>query len=283
MTAAWLAEQCGAADSARSSYRPADRPPPAVPDRLGTALVPTLPLVSTPEIPLRPSPSSPAVPRDGSTSTSASTSAAADGTKAPSAPALRAVCVYCASSTGNDPALADTATALGRLLAERGTELVFGGGAVGLMGRIADTVLEAGGTVTGIIPTTLMPREVAHRGLTRLIEVDSMHARKARMIELSDGFIALPGGFGTLEELAEVLTWAQLGLHTKPIGLVNTGGFYDGLLRFFDRAVADGVLKPSNRTLLLTNDDPAALLASMESHHPDREPKWADLDLDRRL
>lgn len=191
--------------------------------------------------------------------------------------ALRALCVYCASSSGNDPALAAAAVALGTHLVAQDIELVYGGGAVGLMGLIADTVMDAGGTVTGIIPTNLMPREVAHRGLTELIEVTSMHARKAAMIERSDGFIALPGGFGTLEELAEVLTWSQLGLHVKPIGLVNVGGFYDGLLSFFDRAVADGVLKPSNLELLSTSADPVELVGMLQDHRPVREPKWADL------
>lgn len=191
---------------------------------------------------------------------------------------MRAICVYCASSTGNDAGLAAAATSLGRALAQRGIELVYGGGAVGLMGVIADATMEAGGRVTGIIPASLMPREVAHRGLTRLVEVDSMHARKARMIESSDGFVALPGGFGTLEELAEVLTWSQLGFHAKPIGLVNVGGFYDGLLSFLDRAVTDEVLKSSNRDLLLTSEDPVALLDLMEASRPTREPKWADLD-----
>ena len=194
---------------------------------------------------------------------------------------LRSICVYCASSTGTEPALADSAVALGTLLARKGVELVYGGGSVGLMGLIADTALEAGGSVTGIIPTALMPREVAHQGLTRLIDVESMHARKARMIELSDGFIALPGGFGTLEELAEVLTWAQLGIHDKPVGLLNVNGFYDPLLEFFDRAVATGVLKPANRSLLLTAAEPEPLVEAMGRHRPEREPKWADLD--RRL
>ncbi|MEL6981337.1 MAG: TIGR00730 family Rossman fold protein [Actinomycetota bacterium] len=191
---------------------------------------------------------------------------------------LRAVCVYCASSPGNDPALAAAAVALGQHLAAEGIELVYGGGAVGLMGLIADTVMDAGGTVTGIIPTSLMPKEVAHRGLTELVEVTSMHARKAAMIERSDGFVALPGGFGTLEELAEVLTWSQLGLHAKPIGLVNVGGFYDDLLAFFDRAVADSVLKPSNRELLLTSPDPVELVGLLRHHRPVQEPKWTDLD-----
>lgn len=194
---------------------------------------------------------------------------------------LRSICVYCASSTGTNPELAEGAVALAELLAAEGIDVIYGGGSVGLMGLIADTVMAGGGEVTGIIPFPLMPREVGHQGLTRMIEVDSMHARKARMIELSDGFIALPGGFGTLEELAEVLTWAQLDIHAKPVGLLNIGGFYDGLLDFFDRCIADGVLKEKNRRLLIDRTEPSELLAAMRAHRPDHEPKW--IDLDRRL
>jgi uncharacterized protein (TIGR00730 family) len=194
------------------------------------------------------------------------------------APPLRSICVYCASSTGTNPALAESAVTLGRAVASRGIGLVYGGGSVGLMGLIADTVLAEGGEVTGIIPMPLMPEEVAHRGVTRLVEVDSMHTRKARMIELSDGFIALPGGFGTLEELAEVLTWAQLGIHGKPVGLLNVDGFYDGLLAFFDRGLADGVLRAENRRLLIDRADPDDLLAAMGDYRPAYEPKWIDLD-----
>lgn len=184
--------------------------------------------------------------------------------------------MYCASSTGHDARLVEGAVGLGQTMAAQGIELVYGGGSVGLMGVIADTVMAAGGRVTGVIPFPLMPEEVAHRGITELVEVDSMHVRKARMIELSDAFIAMPGGFGTLEELAEVLTWRQLGLHDKPIGLLNLAGFYDPLLAWFDRAVDDGLLKPSNRQLLIADDDPAGLVERLRNHRPDDEPKWAD-------
>lgn len=217
-------------------------------------------------------------PDDPSTDGTSTDGASIDGPSADGAGPLRAICVYCASSTGTNPALAEAAVQLGRTLAEAGLGLVYGGGSVGLMGIIADTVLGEGGEVTGIIPMPLMPEEVAHRGLTRLIEVDSMHTRKARMIELSDGFIALPGGFGTLEEMAEVLTWAQLGIHGKPVGLLNADGFYDGLLAFLDRGVADGVLKPRNRALLIDRTDPADLVAAMAAYRPAYEPKWVDLD-----
>ncbi len=191
---------------------------------------------------------------------------------------IRSVCVYCASSSGSNRRLIDEAASLGRLLAKSEIELVFGGGAVGLMGLIADEVMAAGGAVTGIIPMPLMPKEVAHRGITELIEVDTMHERKAMMIERSDAFIALPGGFGTLEELAEVLTWAQLGIHQKPIGLLNVDGFYDQLLGFFDRCIADDVLKAKNRDLLIDRSDAAALLDAMAAYRPSFEPKWIEPD-----
>jgi uncharacterized protein (TIGR00730 family) len=189
---------------------------------------------------------------------------------------LRSVCVYCASSSGNNQRVIDEAARLGRLLAGADIELVYGGGAVGLMGLIADEVMAAGGSVTGIIPMPLMPKEVAHRGITSLVEVSTMHERKAMMIERSDGFIAMPGGFGTLEEVAEVLTWAQLGIHAKPIGLLNVDGFYDSLLTFFDRCIADQVLKAKNRDLLIDRADAASLLDAMAAYQPSFEPKWLD-------
>lgn len=184
--------------------------------------------------------------------------------------------MYCASSTGSNPALVSATEALGHLLAAEGIELIYGGGAVGLMGLIADTVMADGGTVTGIIPSALMPKEVAHRGITRLVEVETMHERKAEMINRADGFIALPGGFGTLEELTEVLTWAQLGIHDKPIGLLNIDGFYDHLLALLDRCIDDGVLKPKNRLLLIDRADPVALLDGLRNETTPFEPKWTD-------
>lgn len=191
---------------------------------------------------------------------------------------LGSICVYCASSSGTNQAVIDEAAQLGRLLAGANIELVYGGGAVGLMGLIADEVMAAGGTVTGIIPMPLMPKDVAHRGISNLIEVGSMHERKAMMFERSDGFIAMPGGFGTLEEVAEVLTWAQLGIHAKPIGLLNVDGFYDNLLAFFDRCITDQVLKAKNRDLLIDRDDAASLLTAMAAYEPAFEPKWLDTD-----
>ena len=192
---------------------------------------------------------------------------------------LRRVCVFCASSPGTDPAITEATVALGRLLAERDIELVYGGGAVGLMGLVADTVLEAGGTVTGVIPTGLFSKEVAHRGITNLEEVDTMHERKTRMYELSDAFIALPGGFGTLEELAEVLTWNQIGILTKPVGVLDVGGFWQPLLTLCDTMVDKTILKPKNRTILLDDPDPASLLDRLADQELAYEPKWIGDDV----
>jgi uncharacterized protein (TIGR00730 family) len=187
---------------------------------------------------------------------------------------LTRVCVFCGSSTGNRPEYRDAAERLARELTRRHIGLVFGGGCVGLMGVIADTVLAAGGHVIGVIPHALVAREVAHKSLPDLRIVNSMHERKAMMAELSDAFIALPGGFGTFEEFCEVVTWTQLGLHRKRCGLLNVLGFYDPLLGLFDRAVADGFVKPSNRDLVIADDDPAALLNRLETPLDASEPKW---------
>lgn len=189
-------------------------------------------------------------------------------------PDLRRVCVFCASSPGVDPAITDATVELGRLLAERDLELVYGGGAVGLMGLIADTVLDAGGRVTGVIPKNLFTREVGHRSLTVLEEVDTMHVRKARMYDLADAFIALPGGFGTLEELAETLTWNQIGILKKPVGVLDVGGFWQPLLELFDSMVAKEILKPANRAVLLAEPSPAALLDALATQDLTYVPKW---------
>jgi len=162
---------------------------------------------------------------------------------------------------------------LGQALAERHLELVYGGGGVGLMGEVADAVLAAGGHATGIIPKFFAER-VSHRGLTQLHVVDSMHQRKAMMFDLADGFIALPGGLGTLEELAELLTWAQLGLHRKPCGLLNANGYFDRLLSFLDHAVTQGFVKPEHRGLLLVSSDPADLLAQFANFRAPSIDKW---------
>ena len=163
---------------------------------------------------------------------------------------------------------------LGRWLAQEKLSLVYGGGRVGLMGSIADAVLEEGGEVIGVIPESLVRREVAHTGLTDLRVVQTMHERKALMAELSDAFIALPGGFGTLDEFCEILTWAQLGLHKKPCGLLNVEGYFDPLLALFDRAVDDGFLHSKHRSMLITADDPERLLEEMVKYRAPEVEKW---------
>lgn len=173
---------------------------------------------------------------------------------------MKALCVYCGSNPGVRDVYAGAAEALGRTLAERGIGLVYGGAAKGLMGRLADAVLAAGGEAQGVIPHALMRKEIAHSGLTRLHVVNTMHERKAMMAELSDGFVALPGGFGTLEETIEIVTWGQLRFHAKPCGLLNVDGFFDHLLAYLDHAEAEGFLKPEHRRMLLVADEPGALL-----------------------
>jgi uncharacterized protein (TIGR00730 family) len=185
-------------------------------------------------------------------------------TKAPK-PA-RSVAVYCGSADGNDPAFRAEAIALGQAIAAAGLELVYGGAKVGLMGAVADSALAAGASVIGVLPGILSDSEIAHSGLTRLELVDTMHQRKARMAELADAFLVLPGGYGTLEELLEIATWAQLRLHAKPIVLINTANYWDGFLAFLDSAVAAGFLKPQNRALLCAATDAASAIALTVSH-----------------
>lgn len=187
------------------------------------------------------------------------------------------MCVFSGSSTGRDPRHRDRAIALGGLLAEEGISVVYGGGSVGLMGVLADAVLARGGEVEGVLPAGLFEREIAHEGLTRMHVVATMHERKALMYELSDGFVTLPGGLGTLDELLEVCTWAQLGLHDKPIGLLDDSGYFSDLLRFLDGAVAQRFLRPEHRDRLLHERDPVALLERMRAFTPPpRTPKWVD-------
>jgi uncharacterized protein (TIGR00730 family) len=186
----------------------------------------------------------------------------------------RRVCVFCGSNTGTHPSYRSAAAAMGRTLVRRGKGLVYGGGRVGLMGIIADAVLEAGGEVTGIIPDSLAVKEIRHDGLTELVVVPNMHARKAKMAELSDAFVAMPGGYGTLEELFEVVTWAQLGLHDKPVALLNVGGYFDGLLGCIDSAVAEGFIRPEHRRLLMSGSEPDALLDALDRFEPVVQEKW---------
>lgn len=177
---------------------------------------------------------------------------------------MKNIAVFCASSLGHREIHADAARNTGKLLASQGITLVYGGGRVGLMGVIADTVMQSGGKVIGVIPEFLASKEVAHQGLTELVIVASMHERKLRMSELCEGVIALPGGFGTLEELTEMLTWSQLNLHQKPIGILNTQGYYDHLEALFDQMVEEGLLKPDNRALAMFASEPAELLENMQ-------------------
>jgi uncharacterized protein (TIGR00730 family) len=189
---------------------------------------------------------------------------------------FRRLCVFCGSSAGRDPAYRQLAEALGRALAERGIGVVYGGGHVGLMGVVADAAMAAGGEVVGVIPQALLDREIGHRGLTDLRVVGSMHERKALMAELADGFVALPGGIGTLEELFEMWTWAQLGLHAKPCGVLDAGGFYGPLLAFLDHQVAAGFVRPAHRAMLISADTPGALLAAFETYRAPEVPKWVE-------
>ncbi len=179
---------------------------------------------------------------------------------------MKTICVYCGANPGLSPRYAAAARALAQALVEDNLALVYGGGNVGLMGIIADEVLRLGGEVTGVIPTTLVEREVGHTGLTRQFIVKDMHERKAMMAELADGFIAMPGGLGTLEELFEMLTWSQLGIHSKPVGLLNVDGFYDGLIGFIGRASEQGFIRPQHAALMLVESDPGLLLQRCKSH-----------------
>ncbi len=178
------------------------------------------------------------------------------------------VCVYCGSRDGADPAFAAAATAIGRGIAQRGWQLVYGGGRAGLMGRVADAALAAGGRVVGVIPRSLMEREVGHVGLSELHVVETMHQRKRLMAERSDAFIALPGGIGTFEELFEVWTWRQLGYHDKPVGLLNASGYYDALLGFLGQTVAQGFVSAPQHGLLQVDTDPDALLNAVGGAAP---------------
>ncbi|MFZ3264676.1 MAG: TIGR00730 family Rossman fold protein [Terriglobales bacterium] len=189
---------------------------------------------------------------------------------------MKRICVFCGSSQGSRPEYRAAAEEMGAELVRRKIGLVYGGGNVGLMGIIADAVLRAGGEAVGVIPEHIMSREIGHKGLTKLHVVHSMHERKALMADLSDAFVALPGGFGTLEEFCEVLTWSQLGLHAKPCGILNVMGFYATLLRMFDHAVEERFLKPENRRLVLARESAADLLQALEEWRPVRVEKWLD-------
>lgn len=187
---------------------------------------------------------------------------------------MRSITIFCGSSMGNKAIFEQTTIELGKAMAKRNIGLVYGGAKVGIMGTIADAVLAAGGKVIGVLPTFLQTKELAHNGLSELILVETMHERKARMNELCDGALALPGGFGTLEELFEMLTWGQLGLHKKPVALLNVDGFYDSLNLLTKTMEDSGFLKPANRDMLLTDTNIDAVLDKMENYIAPEVPKW---------
>ncbi|HTA45484.1 MAG TPA: TIGR00730 family Rossman fold protein [Bryobacteraceae bacterium] len=189
---------------------------------------------------------------------------------------MRRICVFCGSSPGARPRYMDAAKNLAQYLAANKVAIVFGGSNLGLMGVLADTALKAGGDVIGVIPQNLVEREVSHPGLRDLRVVNSMHERKALMAELSDAFIAMPGGFGTFEEFCEVLTWSQLGLHGKPCGLLNVEGYFDHLLALFDHAVAEKFLKPEHRRMVIADSCPESLVERLREYHTPRVEKWID-------
>ncbi|WP_435099906.1 TIGR00730 family Rossman fold protein [Arhodomonas sp. AD133] len=189
---------------------------------------------------------------------------------------MQRICVYCGSNAGRDPYYREAAGALGEALVARGLGVVYGGAAIGLMGTVADAALAAGGEVIGVMPETLLAREIGHRELTEFRVVQSMHERKALMAELSDGFIALPGGLGTFEELFEILTWAQLGFHRKPCALLNVNGYYDQLVGFLDHAVDTGFLRRGNRDMLLVESDAERLLERFAGYEAPRVTQWID-------
>ena len=189
---------------------------------------------------------------------------------------MRRVCVFCGSNRGGKEAYAAAARAMGESVAAYGLGLVYGGGGVGLMAVVADGALARGGSVIGVIPRRLMRRELGHPGVTELRVVDSMHERKAMMAELADAFVALPGGFGTFEEFFEVLTWAQLGIHAKPCGLLNVAGYYDPLLEMVERATGEGFVREGHRGLIQIDDDPERLLTKLQAYVPPVVEKWLD-------
>lgn len=191
---------------------------------------------------------------------------------------MNRLCVFCGSSAGETARYVEAAAEVGALLADRGVTVVYGGSRVGLMGRLADAALEGGAEVVGVIPRPLLHREVGHEGLTELRIVESMHERKSLMAELSDGFLALPGGLGTLEEFFEVLTWGQLGMHRKPCGLLDVGDYYRPLVRFLDHAVTEGFLAASHRAMILVDHDPGELLHRMGAYEAPELPRWIDMD-----
>lgn len=195
---------------------------------------------------------------------------------------MKSICVYCGSASGKGDAYLAAARKLGKELCSRGLDLVYGGASIGLMAETANTVMANGGSATGVMPRNLFRREVPHEALTRMIYVDSMHERKSRMADLSDGFIAMPGGLGTVEELFEIVTWAQLAIHRKPCGILNVAGYYDHLIRFLDNATEQEFIRPVHRSMIMIEEDPARLLDRFEVYTPPDKQKWVDLDNEER-
>ena len=191
---------------------------------------------------------------------------------------MKSLCVFCGSNNGSSPLFAAAARETAKLLVSEKISLVYGGGSIGLMGILADETLNLGGKVCGVIPESIFTKEVAHEGLTKLHVVKTMHERKQLMYDLSDAFMALPGGLGTLEELCEILTWSQLGFHHKPCGILNVGGYYDSLLRFFDDAVTHHFVRPEHRDLILTDTSPEGLLQKLKGYRPPKMKKWIRKD-----
>jgi uncharacterized protein (TIGR00730 family) len=196
---------------------------------------------------------------------------------------MKSLCVYCGSSFGNSAVYANAARALAKEMIDRNISLIYGGGNVGLMGVIADEILRLGGEVTGVIPQALLDKEVGHLGLTHLHIVQNMHERKAMMAELADGFVAMPGGIGTLEELFEILTWSQLGFHQKPVGVLNVDGFYNGLIAFLQMQVKQGFVKANQAALLLHETTASSLLDSLQAFVPQQSSKLLDALAARQL
>ncbi len=187
---------------------------------------------------------------------------------------MNRICVFCGSKTGSEPLFLEMAIRLGQVLAERGLDLVYGGASIGLMGAVADSVIAGGGKVVGVIPEAMSSKEVAHDGLTEMHVVSSMHERKSMMARLADAFVALPGGFGSFEELLEMITWAQLGIHRKPVGILNVSGYYDPLIQLFERAIEEGFIKPRNRQLFVIEREPDRLLQTLVAHRLPEVKRW---------
>ena len=184
------------------------------------------------------------------------------------------LCIFCGAHDGSEPLYKHSATVLGQRLAREGIGLVYGGGKLGLMGAVADAAIASGGEAIGVIPQALVDYEIAHQGLTELRIVNSMHERKSQMADLADGFVALPGGLGTLEELFEIWTWSQLGYHRKPVAIMNVGGFFDELIQFLDRLVERGFVRPENRAMLIVAADTDELIGKIRSYSPPKPPQW---------